>query len=257
MRRFTRFVAIGDSTTEGLDDPDEHGGYRGWADRLAGHLAVAQGGLEYANLAIRGRMTGQIHDEQVGAALNLRPDLVTVVAGMNDLLRPTFDPTAVVGQVEDMFHTFTQAGVTVLSFSLPDPTPNLPLRSQFQPRLHALNDALAAAAGRQGVIWVDVAGFPDGSDPRLWSEDRLHGNSRGHARVARALAWGLGVPGFDESWREPLPPAVPAPRVATLRSHVSWMHQHALPWLWRSATGRSAGDGLSPKRPTPEPVLVS
>ena len=106
------------------------------------------------------------------------------------------------------------------------------------------------------MIWVDVASFRDGSDPRFWSDDRLHGNSRGHARVAHALAWGLGLPGFDESWREPLPPAVPAPRVAAIRSHVSWMHQHALPWLWRSATGRSAGDGLSPKRPTPEPVHI-
>jgi hypothetical protein len=84
----------------------------------------------------------------------------------------------------------------------------------------------------------------------------LHGNSCGHARVAYALAWGLGVPGFDESWREPLPPASPEPRVAALRSHVSWMHQHALPWLWRSATGRTAGDGRSPKRPEPEPVSV-
>jgi lysophospholipase L1-like esterase len=255
-RRFQRYIAIGDSTTEGLDDPDDNGGYRGWADRLAGHLAVAQGGLEYANLAIRGRMTAQIHDEQVSAALALKPDLVTVVAGMNDVLRPMFEAAATASQVESMFRRFVEAGVTVLSFSLPDPTPNLPLRNQFQPRLQALNVELAAAAARQGVIWVDVGSFEHASDPRFWSDDRLHGNSHGHARVAHALACGLGLPGFDESWREPLPPRIPAPRVATLKADVAWMHQHALPWLWRTATGKSAGDGLRPKRPVPEPIYA-
>ncbi|WP_256443617.1 SGNH/GDSL hydrolase family protein [Micromonospora sp. M51] len=83
-----RYVAIGDSTTEGLDDPDGAGGYRGWADRFALAVARAQGGLEYANLAIRGRTTALIRAEQLQPALDLAPDLATVVAGMNDVLRP-------------------------------------------------------------------------------------------------------------------------------------------------------------------------
>jgi lysophospholipase L1-like esterase len=252
---FARFVAVGDSTTEGLDDPDDQGGYRGWADRLAGHLAAVQGPLDYANLAVRGRLTAEIRDEQFEAALALKPDLVSVVAGMNDLLRPTFDPDAITAEIEYMFAAFRAAGACVISFSLPDPTPNLPLRNQFQPRLRAFNQALTAAAHRQGVVWVDIAGFADNSDPRLWSEDRLHGNSRGHARVAHALAWGLGLPGFDESWREPLPPAGPLPaRVDALRADVHWMRHHALPWLWRNARGRLAGTGRAPKRPLPAPV---
>jgi lysophospholipase L1-like esterase len=251
---FKRFVAIGDSTTEGLDDPDGNGGYRGWADRLAEHLAVAQTGIEYANLAIRGRTSHQIRTEQVPAALALEPDLVTVVAGMNDVLAARFDPAAIAAEVEEMFALFGDAGATVLSFSLPDPTPNLPLQPVLQPRLQHLNALLADAALRQGVNWVDVAGYEHASDPRLWSEDRLHGNSRGHARVAHALAWGLGLSGFDESWRDPLPPRFPEPRTAALRANMAWAQQHALPWLWRSATGRSLGDQLRAKRPHPSRV---
>jgi lysophospholipase L1-like esterase len=54
VRTFRRFVAIGDSTTEGLDDPDGEGGYRGWADRLAEIIANAQAEpLDYANLGVR------------------------------------------------------------------------------------------------------------------------------------------------------------------------------------------------------------
>src|SRR5690242_12538960 len=90
-----RYVAIGDSSTEGMGDPDGAGGFRGWADRLAEHLAASHvDGFEYANLAIRGKTTAQIEAEQVPLALALRPDLVSVIAGMNDILTPSFDPDA-------------------------------------------------------------------------------------------------------------------------------------------------------------------
>ena len=253
-----RFVAIGDSSTEGMGDPDGTGGFRGWADRLAGHLAAAHGeGFEYANLAIRGKTTEQIQDEQVPAALALRPDLVSVIAGMNDILTVSFDPEATAGLVERMFTTFTEAGVDVLTFTLPDPTPNLFFTRVIQPRVVEFNDALRQAARRAGVMMVDVAAFTEGSDPRLWSDDRLHGNSAGHERVAHALAHGLGLPGFDDSWRVPLPPALPEPLVTAIRADLVWVHQHALPWLWRTVRGRSLGDVAAAKRPAPEPVRPS
>jgi lysophospholipase L1-like esterase len=249
-----RFVAIGDSSTEGMDDPDGDGGYRGWADRLAEHLAAYQTGIEYANLAIRGRTTHQILTTQLPVALGLRPDLATVLAGMNDILNSTFDPVAVAAEVEFMFRALGDVGATVLTFTLPDPTPNLPFTKRMQPRLLALNEQLRGAAARTGAILVDIADFGDCSDPRLWSTDRLHGNSIGHERVAHALAGGLGLPGFDDSWRIPLPPANRDPLVEAVRADLIWAQQYALPWVWRNLRGRSAGDGLVPKRPKPAPV---
>jgi lysophospholipase L1-like esterase len=254
--RWQRYVAIGDSSTEGLDDPDGTGGFHGWADRLAGHVAAYQGGIEYANLAIRGRNTAQILAEQLPVALALRPHLTTVVSGMNDILAPGFDAVEVAAGVEQMFRQLTEAGATVLSLTLPDPTPNLPLTRIIQPRLLAFNEELRAAAGRHNVIMVDLGSFEEGSDPRLWSDDRLHGNSEGHELVARALAHGLGVPGFDDSWRKPLPPRVPPGRVDAVLADLTWAHTYALPWLWRSIRGRSAGDGLEPKRPEPRPLSL-
>lgn len=253
-RRWARYVAIGDSSTEGLDDPGPDGRYRGWADRLATHIAEHQRGIEYANLAIRGRLTAQILAEQLPAALALEPDLATVLAGMNDILSPAFDPVAVAADVETMFAALAGAGATVLSFTLPDPTPNLPFTSRLQPRVAAFNEQLRLSAARAGTVMVDIAAFPHTSDPRLWSPDRLHGNSEGHARVAQALAAGLGVPGFDDTWRDPLPPAPPAALVGALRADLYWTYEHAMPWLWRNLRGRSAGDGLAPKRPEPSPV---
>jgi lysophospholipase L1-like esterase len=254
--RWQRYVAIGDSSTEGLDDPDGNGGFRGWADRLAGHIAAYQGGIEYANLAIRGRTTAQILAEQLPAALAIRPHLATVVSGMNDILAPAFDPAEVAAGVEQMFRELTEAGTTVLSLTLPDPTPNLPLTRIIQPRLRSFNEELLAAASRHNVVMVDLGSFEEGSDPRLWSHDRLHGNSDGHELVARALAHGLGVPGFDDSWRNPLPPRIAPSRVDAVLADLTWAHTHALPWLWRSVRGRSAGDGLEPKRPEPLPLSL-
>jgi lysophospholipase L1-like esterase len=92
---YARYVALGDSQSEGLLDGDEIRGYRGWADRLAEQLAAASPGMLYANLAVRGRLAAQVRDTQLGAALELRPDLASVVAGMNDLIRPRFNAAEV------------------------------------------------------------------------------------------------------------------------------------------------------------------
>src|ERR1700749_578044 len=86
------FVAIGDSFTEGLDDAVPGGGFRGWADRLAGLLAAEYPGLRYANLAVRGRLLRQIVAGQVPAAAAMAPGLITLGGGGNDLLRPGSDP---------------------------------------------------------------------------------------------------------------------------------------------------------------------
>src|SRR5690349_6410517 len=122
---FHRYLAIGDSTTEGMDDPDGAGGYRGWADRFATYVVRAQPGhpLEYANLAVRGRTTARIRAEQLQPAVDLAPDLAPVVAGMNDILRGSFDVAAVAGDLLAMQEALVGRGATVITFTLPDPAP--------------------------------------------------------------------------------------------------------------------------------------
>ena len=90
LRRYRRYVAIGDSSTEGLDDPDGQGGYRGWANRLAEHLAASQGEVLYANLAVRGLSSRQIRERQLAKALSMSPDLVTFFSGTNDVVSRRF-----------------------------------------------------------------------------------------------------------------------------------------------------------------------
>src|SRR5262249_44432193 len=122
--QFRTYAAIGDSFTEGLNDPDHAAGpdrYRGWADRLAGHLAVQNPGLQYANVAIRGKLVQQIVDDQVPLALELRPDLVTFCAGGNDMIRPGADPDALAVVFDGAVQRLRAVGAHVVVFTGFDP----------------------------------------------------------------------------------------------------------------------------------------
>ncbi len=253
MRAFQRYVAIGDSSTEGLEDPDGGGGYRGWANRLAEHIAREQGSLLYANLGIRGRRTRQIRDEQLEPSLAMRPDLVTLFAGTNDLVRPSFDAEVVAADIGYMQRKHIEAGATVLSFTLPDLGGVMPLGRLVAPRVERMNVALRRVSESTGAILVDFAAHRVASDRRLWHEDRLHANSLGHERIAAALAHALGLAGFDDSWARPLPPESKTfgRRVA---SELGWTRRYLLPWVWRHLQGRSTGDGCKAKRPELGPV---
>ena len=255
-RRFERYVAIGDSTSEGLDDPDGNGGYRGWANRLAERLARQQGGILYANLAIRGRTTRAIREEQLARAVAMKPDLATMSAGTNDLLRLHFDEESFQADVEAMQRALIEAGATVLMFTVPDLTPIMPLARILRSRSARLNDAVRRACGNSGAILCDLAAYPVASDARLWSDDRLHANSVGHARIADALAHHLGLPDSDPLWSDPLPPLPPPTLRDILRAELAWARRHLLPWIWRHLRGRSSGDGVAPKRPDLTPLMA-
>lgn len=254
---YLRYVALGDSQTEGLGDGDEGRGLRGWADRLAERLAQDSPGLLYANLAVRGRLAGQVRAEQLAPALELRPDLATVVAGVNDVLRPRFDPDEVAGHLEAMFAALTGQGARVATLTFPDIGRIAPLARPLAPRVLALNARIRQAASRHGVVVADSAPYPAVTDPRLWSADRLHAGPSGHARIAAAVAHALEVPGSDDGWTRPLPPD-PAVRTGlrAVGAELRWVGTFLGPWLVRRVRGRSSGDGRQAKRPALLPVTT-
>ncbi|MFE5832675.1 SGNH/GDSL hydrolase family protein [Streptomyces sp. NPDC056508] len=251
---FLRYVALGDSQTEGVGDGDDTGGLRGWADRLAELLARESPGMLYANLAVRGRLAGQVRAEQLAPALALEPDFATVVAGFNDLLRPGFDADATAGHLEGMFAALTGRGARVATLTFPDVGRITPLARPLVPRVRALNARIREVSGRYGVVVVETGHHPVVTDPRLWSPDRLHAGPLGHARIAAAVAQSLGLPGADDSWTRPLPPPdVPLP--VGFGAELRWAGAFLGPWLGRRLRGRSSGDGRAAKRPELLPVV--
>lgn len=252
--RFHRYVAIGDSQTEGMNDLDAHGGIRGWADRFASFLAERNPDVLYANLAIRGRRTARIRADQLAPALELRPDLVSVMAGANDVLG-SFNLAETMTDLEAMYGELRAIGATVLGCTFPDPGATFSIARHLTPRVRALNEAIRDAATRHGVVLVDFEAHPAVADPRWWSRDRLHLNTAGHTRLATAFADVLGVRP-DPSWQEPLPPLSPRVWWRSRVEDADWVARYWVPWLYRHLTGRSTGDNRLAKRPLLGPVAV-
>ena len=247
---YLRYVALGDSTTEGLDDPYPGGGaFRGFADRLAGDLALLEPGLRYANLAVRGRRAHEVRAEQLGPALALEPDLASVVAGLNDTLRGDFDLDATAGEIEAMLTALRGAGADVVTMTFPDPGKVNLIARLAKARMVALNARIRDAAERTGSVVVDLERIPVASDPRLWSVDRLHANPEGHRRIAAAAAHLLGLPDAGDAWTVALPPPARRGVRDSLGAELTWAARYFLPWLIRRARGRSSGDGIVAKRP--------
>jgi len=251
------FVALGDSFTEGLDDPYPNGGYRGWADRLAEILAAHNPELKYANLAVRGRLLHEVVEEQVPVAIAMRPELVSIAAGGNDLLRPGSDPDALAAGFDSAVAQLQQAGCRVLMFTGFDPCV-FPVIRLIRGKAAAFNMHLRAIADARGCDLVDMWSMRVLCDPRSWSRDRLHLTPEAHQRVALRAAEVLGL-AMTEDWRLPLPEllSVSGGRTAWLaarRADAEWARIYALPWVRRRVRGTSSGDGVPAKRPELLPV---
>ncbi|HXS81816.1 MAG TPA: SGNH/GDSL hydrolase family protein, partial [Methylomirabilota bacterium] len=240
-------------STEGLLDVDDAGEMRGWSFRLADRIARIQGRLHYANLAARGATTREIVTHQLGRAIVMRPDLATIFSGTNDVLRRRFDVREFAADVLRIHEALRGAGATVLTFTLPDLTPLLPIARAISPRIRAMNDVVRGACAKSGVRLLDFAELPLATDPRLWNEDRIHANPAGHERIADALAEALALPGADGRWREPLP-EVRAPGIATLAwREIRWSARHLLPWTLAAMFARRAR-AFAGRRPNLEPL---
>ena len=254
MRAVGSFVAIGDSFTEGYGDYYPDGSCQGWADRFAGLLGAVSPGLTYANLAIRGKLLRQVIDEQVPLAVTLRPGLISLAAGGNDLLRPKADPDALADLFEQAVAELVSAGGQVLLFSGFDPA-GLPLMRLIRGKCLVYNARIADIARRHGCLHVDLWSMRVLADPRLWCADRLHLGPDGHRRVALHVAETAGL-AVTQDWREPLgpDPAGPPGWLRARRQDLEWARTYAAPWIQRRLKGVSSGDGLPPKRPDLAPL---
>ena len=258
--RWASYVAVGDSFTEGLDDPaPDATGFRGWADLVALRLAQARrvanpaAQFRYANLAVRGRLFDRIVDEQVPVALRMQPDLVSFAGGGNDVLRRNFDPTPMLGRFGEVIRVLRASGADVIIFRWADVTTRLPGRRLILPRMQVLNRAVGEAAQRHGAMLVDLWHDQEFHNPRLWSEDRLHMAAAGHRRVAAHVLAALGVEA-DPTWLDPPGPVQRRSWVAARAYDVRWARQHLAPWVRRRLRGTSSGDSIAPKRPDLVPL---
>ncbi|BBZ60345.1 SGNH/GDSL hydrolase family protein [Mycolicibacterium monacense] len=255
MSGYTRYVAIGDSQTEGLWDRDGDGGLIGFADRLAAHLDTLYPGIAYANLAVRGRRIAHVLDDQLPLALSMRPDLITVCIGMNDVTRPGRSFGAALADLDALYAKLAASGATVVTTMFPDITAILPVGRLIAGRVRRVNGVIETAAQRYGFRLVDLYHAESMREHDTWSADRVHGSAKGHRLFAAAAAEALGLPGSDHSWASAGACAEQPSFRTRAASQVSWTRNMFVPHLWGNLRGVSSGDGLAPRRPVLAPVI--
>ena len=256
----TRFAALGDSITVGMGDPVPGGGWRGWATLLAGTLAQP----ELHNLATLGALAADVERAQLPAAMALRPDVASVVVGINDTLRGDFDPERTGTSIGRTVAALRAAGAEVLTIRLPDPGQmfGLPgaLARQLARRMRAVNAAVDEVARRYGTVHLDTARDPATYERRYWSVDRLHPNERGHRLVACRFHALLAAADFPVGLGPDPEPSSPPP---TRRAEMGWMATKGTAWLVRRSrdlvpalAGLAVREwlGLGREEPEPEPT---
>lgn len=250
-----RYVAIGDSFTEGIGDPEpgSPGGNRGWADRVAEVLASNTTDFAYANLAVRGKLLAQIIAEQIEPAIALKPDLITISAGGNDVIRPGTEPDALARQFGAALQRLVDTGATVVVFTGVD-VGFSPVFSRLRGKVAIYNENLRREAKKRDALIADQWALTEVQDARMWDRDRLHLNALGHHTVARMVLDTLHV----DNDLEPMKPEV-LPRGTWRHARTEdlvWAREYFVPWVMRRIRRVSSGDNVLPKRPDAVPYRI-
>lgn len=251
-----RYVALGDSFTEGVGDPEPSlpNGLRGWADRVAEVLGSQVDDFAYANLAVRGKLIQQVAEEQVDAALDLRPDLISVSAGGNDVIRPGSDPDEVAVKLDRLVERLSSGGATVMLFTGVD-VAFQPVFRSIRGKVAIYNENVRKVASTYDCVVVDQWALSELQDSRYWAQDRLHLNALGHHTIARAALRALNIPNDLAPMDPPPLPAIDWRQAR--KEDVVWAREHFVPWVIRRIKHVSSGDDVEAKRPQPGSARVA
>jgi lysophospholipase L1-like esterase len=254
LHPWNRYVAIGDSFTEGVGDPEpgNPGGLRGWADRVAEELSVGHPGFTYANLAVRGLLLRQILDQQLDAAMALRPDLVTLSAGGNDLVFRGSDPDRLANELDPAVGDLVSTGATIVLFTGPD-WGSTPVFRHTRRKVAIFNENLRTIAARYDGVVGDLWALQQLASPTMWDPDRLHFSPLGHHTVAIMVLKSLNV---ENSLRPFEPKTLPPSSWREARTDdIVWAREYLAPWVLRRIAHRVPVEPLVAKRPEAGPVF--
>jgi lysophospholipase L1-like esterase len=191
MHPWHHFVAIGDSFTEGVGDSVDGFARLGAVDRLAAALRQSNPDLRYTNLAQRGLVVTEIREQQLETTLRLEPDLVSVVAGANDIMTGRFSADRWEEEFRTLYVALTQIGATVIAANLPAfpilRTLKEPLQTRVMNNVTRGNGIIERLAAQYQVILVDSWTVSQQTDREDWSEDGVHLNSRGYFKFAEEV----------------------------------------------------------------------
>lgn len=234
MARYLRYAALGDSATVGVGDPVT-GGWRGWARILAESLETTYD-VSYCNLATLGATSTSVREEQLADAVAHRPDVASLIVGMNDMLKSTWNPDRLHDDLMTCADALTGQGALLMTARFHDHSPMWPLprkmKHALQRRTVELNEVWDEVYARYGGLRIDFAAREDILHKRHWSADRLHPSEVGHRFLARTFAEQLAETGltFEPPGLEPY-----GGKPTNWFQDMAWVVAEGVPWFGRRA----------------------
>jgi len=234
MPSYVRFAALGDSATYGIGDPVADG-WRGWARLLAEAMGQSHD-VSFCNLAVTGATAPVVRRDQLDDALAHRPDLASLIVGVNDTMRSSWDPVSLREDLLTCAEALHGIGAVLITTRFHDhgAVLGLPgvLRRPLWRRIEQLNAVYDEILTMYGGVRLDLAGRPEVDARAFWSVDRLHPSELGHRRLANGFGGLVNDLGLDF----PLPSLTPdGGRAPTRWQDVRWMVTEGAPWMGRRA----------------------
>jgi acyl-CoA thioesterase I len=190
------YVALGDSTVEGVGATNRE---RNYVSRLLGHLRDVYPNARMVNLGIGGATSADVLAGQLDQAIELKPDLVTLSIGPNDITTGV-QVESYEHNVESILrrlHDKTRALIVV------NLLPDLAVTPRFRGRPQeaavgrlttAFNDALlrrATAVGAEVVDLYEPSRLEVPQRPDLVARDGYHPSDAGYERWAELMWQGV------------------------------------------------------------------
>lgn len=182
------FVAIGDSLTEGYGDEIDGMIKTPWPIGVGKILGIET----VHNLGISGYRSDQVYEFQFHKALALKPDIVSIMVGGNDLFQYKWNKKKYSNILKEMIEEFTKSGATVITGNLPDFTYmyKLPLYKKLAAKylIKQENKVLDKLAKEYNTIHIVFYNHPLQLDKSNWSKDCIHPNSKGYDKIATEIS---------------------------------------------------------------------
>jgi lysophospholipase L1-like esterase len=192
------YVALGDSTVHGIGASDPANNY---VSRLAERLRSVYPRARFVNLGVSGATAADVRVEQLQRAVALRPDLVTLSVGPNDITQKRA-AQQYERDIEAILLTLTRQTSAVVVVNL---IPDLTVTPRFRGNAEAatlgravpvFNEALSRRARANGVEVADLY-EPSRREvpqrPELIAADGYHPSDQGYARWAELMWPGIAV----------------------------------------------------------------
>jgi lysophospholipase L1-like esterase len=228
---YIRFAALGDSASCGVGDPTPHG-WRGWAQILTDAIG-ARHHVSFCKLAVPGAVVADVRRKQLPDAVAHRPVVASLIVGLNDVLRASWDPEQVRADLLHCAGVLAQQGTLLVTVRFHDHTrvfgiPRL-LAGPLRRRIEVLNEIYDEVHEKYGTLRLDLAADPLIYSRRMWSFDRLHPSEEGHRHLAHRIADLLTAEGLSF----PLPSLTPTSTPPSRRENLDVLLHEMAPWVGR------------------------